>query len=77
MTIHDFIRIQKITIENVESWIKKNQNSWFGAYGEKIDYEVTPKGISLNKFERHGMNENYKFNDLKKIVLYGEQLTLF
>lgn len=77
MDIWKYIRIKKIDENNVDDIIARESYTWSGAYGEDLDWEASPKGLTINSMGKYGVKEFYKWSQLKDIVLRGRQLSGF
>ena len=77
MDIWKYIRIKKIDETNVDDIIKRESYTWSGEYGEDLDWEASPKGLTINSMGKYGETKLYKWNELKDIVLRGKQLSWF
>ena len=77
MDIWEYIRIKKIDESNVDDIIARESYTYSGSFGYNVDYEASPKGLTINSMGKYGVKEFYKWSQLKDIVLRGRQLSWF
>ena len=82
MTLDEFIERADITPKNAKEKIQDCKRTYWGSYGNGVDFQCSPKGLILNRLLSQQQESKiqeciYTWDEVYKYVTRPQQLTLW